>query len=317
LARDLSAEIVFAYLHALRGDELSQTARRSRGERRRSATELRAALAAGSRAEIVTNDHFDEDGLVSVFAMTAPEPALCHEELLTEVASCGDFGVVHSRQAARIAFSINPIGEESAGAPNGDSERPGSWSGSRYVAVLERFVELIEHPGRFRRYWEARDRALSTTLEDLTAGRVRIEEMPEVDLAVVRRPAGGAALDEVAMHSATHASRMLVLDGGHCELHLRYEGWVRYVSRHVPLRPDLGPLAEQLSAAEPAGIAWAADGIGSLVTRLRPNNGSGSDLDPAAITRTVVEYLKHAPGAWDPFRLGGALIPTNERQSPS
>lgn len=313
LARDLSAQIVFAYLHASRGGDVLAVAGRSRGGRRRSDLELKAALAAGGRAEAVTNDHFDEDGLVSIFAMAEPELALRHEDLLVEVASCGDFGVVHSRQAARVAFAIGPMAEGSAGPAPPDAERPGSWSGSRYLAVLSRTAELLEHTDRFRRYWEEPDAALSATLGDIGAGRVRIEEVTEVDLAVVTRTAAGAPLDEVALHSATPVSRMVVFDDGRCELHLRYEGWVRYVSRSVPLRPDLAPLAAQLSAVEPSGIAWQADGIGSLVTRMAPGNDGWTDLDPTVVLRTVVEYLKRAPAAWDPFRRGGALVPMSER----
>ena len=87
------------------------------------------------------------------------------------------------------------------------------------------------------------------------------------------------------------------------------------MSRQVPLRPDLAPLARQLSAEEPSGATWSADGIGSLVTRMRPDGGH-SELDRQAITDTVIAYLKTAPPAWDPFRRGGALIPLRERRPP-
>ncbi len=272
LARDLSAGIVFAFLHVLSG----RAPWLARGDKRRARA---AIIAAGELAEAVTNDHFDEDGLVSVFAAADPEMALRNEELLVEVASCGDFGVVRSRQAARIAFSIGPMGEEAVVAEDLGAERPGSFLGPRYRAVLERFAELVEHTDRFSRYWQDEDDALAEGLGDLESGRVVVEELPEVDLAVARRVKGrplhprgaGAgdpvAVNEVALHSATTASRVLVFDEGRCELRLRYEGWVRYVSRRVPLRPDLAPLAAELSALEPTGRAWAAGGVGSLVTR--------------------------------------------------
>ena len=180
LAHDLSAQIVFAFLHLARGER-----RYGRGRSRQQAL---AAVAASRRAEAVTNDHFDEDGLVSVFALSRPEVALGHEELLVEVASCGDFGVVASREAARIAFSIGPIAEEAAGScPPVIADRPGSFSGPRYRATLERFVELVEHTDRFRRYWEGPDAALAAAVGELGSGEVHIEEVPEVDLAVVTR----------------------------------------------------------------------------------------------------------------------------------
>ena len=190
-------------------------------------------------------------------------------------------------------------------------ELPGSLCGPRYLAVLERTVELLEHPERFQRFWQEQDAALTAGLEDIRAGRVQITEMPEVDLAVVTRVSGGGSglqFNEIALHSSTSASRILAFDDGLCELYLRYEGWVRYVSRRLPLRPDLAPLAERLSAAEPAGIRWTADGVGTIVTRMRPAPDGCTDLDPAVISGIVVNYLRNATPAWDPFRRGGALI---------
>ncbi len=332
LARDLSAQIVFAFLHASQG-ELAREGRASRWrEKGRSSGEIMSAIAAAARAEAVTNDHFDEDGVVSVFTMAEPDVALSHEALLVEVASCGDFGVVGSRRAARIAFSIGPIGAQAAEMPQPAmvAERPGSWSGPRYRAVLERFVELIEHTERFQGYWEEDDTAFAASLEDLRLGSIRIEERPEADLAVVTgasraepwpgttaaRAPGAVPLNEVALHSATQASRILAFNQGRCEFYLRYEGWVRYVSREVPRRPDLAPLAERLSAEEPSGVRWTADGVGSLVTRMRPEPDGETDLDPAVISVLVVDYLQNAPAAWDPFRRGGAIIPMEERRPP-
>ena len=101
-----------------------------------------------------------------------------------------------------------------------------------------------------------------------------------------------------------------------CELYLRYEGWVRYVSRRVPGRPDLAPLAAALTAAEPTANRWLADGVGTIVTRMRPEADGRTDLDPATVTSTVVDYLRSAPPAWDPFRRGGSLVPVGERRRP-
>jgi hypothetical protein len=66
----------------------------------------------------------------------------------------------------------------------------------------------------------------------------------------------------------------------------------------------------------PTPTALGADGIGSLVTRMRPGSNGKTDLDPVMISRTVVGYVKNAPPAWDPFRRGGALIRAAERRRP-
>ena len=65
-AADLSAEMAFVYLDAFdrHGD-----------------------------AAAVSNNHFDQDGLVGLFALVAPADALPRRELLVEVARAGDFAV--------------------------------------------------------------------------------------------------------------------------------------------------------------------------------------------------------------------------------
>jgi hypothetical protein len=52
--------------------------------------------------EVVTNDHFDEDGLIGLFCMIEPDFALQHRDLLIDASEAGDFGIYWDRRAARI-----------------------------------------------------------------------------------------------------------------------------------------------------------------------------------------------------------------------
>lgn len=318
LARDLSAEICFAYVL---GD--AARPRPGRVERRALAEARRAAEA----ARAVTNDHFDEDGAVSLFVLTDPVAALERESLLVDVASCGDFGVARTRTAARVAAAIGAIGEEAAEAdrrPGGVAvERPGSGSGPRYRAVLEALVDVVDHPDRYRRHWAGLDAELDASEAALARGDVELTEVAGLDLVVVRRlagrpRAGGASgalpIHAITLHSASPATRVLAFEDDRCECYLRYESWVRYVSRPVARRPDLAPLAEQLTGLEPSGVAWVADGVGALVTRLAPAGDGRTDLEPDHVTEVVARYLASAPTAWDPFRPAGALVPVDERR---
>jgi hypothetical protein len=58
-------------------------------------------------ADVVSNNHFDEDGLVGIFALLQPAAAARHRALLVDVAQAGDFGIFRTRQAARIAFTLS------------------------------------------------------------------------------------------------------------------------------------------------------------------------------------------------------------------
>ena len=52
-------------------------------------------------AELVSNNHFDEDGLVGVFTLLEPGTALGLRELLIDTARAGDVATYRDRRAAR------------------------------------------------------------------------------------------------------------------------------------------------------------------------------------------------------------------------
>lgn len=296
LARDLSAEIVLDFLRYGSG-RVPPPRREARG--------LDRLIEAAGRAVAVTNDHFDEDGLVSVLALTDPERALSQAEQLVGVAACGDFSTVRSERAAMSSFAIGPLSEQLAGAAASTSER--------YSAVLPVAWELMEHPERFEPSWRPAMELLDVGRAAIGRGEVEIDEVGD-DCAVVRRDlagrrrpdrlagaSGGLPACEAALFTATPSSRVLAFDGDRCELVLRYEGWVRFVSRPIRRRPDLAPLAASLSALEPGGAVWTADAPGAIVCRLRPSVDCVTELGEATVTRVVTEYLRTAPVAFDPF----------------
>src|SRR3954451_20485008 len=50
--------------------------------------------------EVVSNNHFDQDGLASVYALVEPDGARARREHVIDVARAGDFGTFTSRDAA-------------------------------------------------------------------------------------------------------------------------------------------------------------------------------------------------------------------------
>jgi hypothetical protein len=61
----------------------------------------------GSDATLVSNNHFDQDGLVSMYALTNPAEAATRRELLIDVARAGDFETSTSLAAARISMTLS------------------------------------------------------------------------------------------------------------------------------------------------------------------------------------------------------------------
>lgn len=267
-------------------------------------------------ARAVTNNHLDQDGLVSVLALTRPELALQHRDLLVDVAAAGDFATYRYRSAARASMAIWTYADEAA-SPLGD-QLAGLGYGEQCALLYEELLPLVvpmaTDPDRFRPLWAEEDERLSASEQALASGAVTIDEHPDVDLAVVtigegqRRRAGhrfgSDTFDEIhpmALHRATDRFRILVVHGRRYRLVDRYETWVQYRSRRPLPRVDLRPLAGQLSAAEAGATRWTATAPSDLSPTL--SAGDESSLPPGTVAAAVVRHLASSPPAWDPYAL--------------
>ncbi|MCU1495143.1 MAG: hypothetical protein JWO62_2907 [Acidimicrobiaceae bacterium] len=308
LARDLSAEIALAYLDA--------------------------PMWWSAVAEAVTNDHLDQDGLVALYALVDPSGALARAELIVEVARVGDFAVVRDEAAALVAFSLATLADPERTpltlAPSPGPNPGAAWTAACYHELLGRLPELLDHPGRSRPLYAEELAALEASRRVVASGNVALVTIADAGLGVVdvdervaavsTTPFTGALagpLHPAAVHAATDSSRILVAQGRRYRYYDRYETWVRYVSTALPLRRDLRPLAERLSAEERGGASWVADPPGALGPSLRVAGDGESSLDLARVTELVRGYLLEAPVAWDPWRAAGALVgPGTGRDGP-
>jgi hypothetical protein len=265
--------------------------------------------------EVVTNNHFDQDGLVSIHALVDPQAAMAHRELLVDVAAAGDFGTYRHRDAARASMTIwaywqpglSPVADETAGLAYAEQCR------ILYEATLPLLVDMATRPDRFRDLWGEEDDRLTASETALASGDVVIDEHPEVDLAVVTvRPGttlGGHrfahwSLDEIhpmAVNNATDRFRLLIVQGGRYRYVDRYETWVQYRSRQVMPRVDLVPLAERLTDMESGDTTWSADEPSAIMPAMATD--TESSLAPAEVVGAVVDHLRSAPPAWDPYRI--------------
>ena len=288
LWRDLSAEIAYAYL-------LDETAW-------------------DQSTDIVTNDHLDVDGLISLFFLTNPERAIERAELLVEIARVGDFGVVRSTKAAEVAWILQALMQDpdlaivdlvdSAVTPG----RATTLSYRTMLAVLER---IIEFPERYEAILKAPRQRFFATMEDISSGRITLEEHQENDLCVVHvseaatlNEASNAVegvpigIDSYAIHSSTSSSRILVCRDKRYVYYDRYETWVRFVSTRHQLRRDLGRLSIELNKVDQ--VEWVAGHPSALVPVLH-HGMEVSSLDRDRLIASLVDFLSSSEPAWDPF----------------
>lgn len=257
-------------------------------------------------AEAVSNNHFDEDGLSGIYAVLHPEDALARREQIIDVASAGDFGVFEDRDAARIAFALMTLAdEERSPLERSIFEQPyPEQAAAQYEEGLARFPEMLTSPDRFRALWEEEDAWLARGEKLAGSGEIRIEEHPDIDLAIVTLPENGEApisseadilgVHQAVIHNRTGMFRTLVTCGNRYIVRYRYETWVRYVSRPTLPRVDLAPLAAELSERDSSTAGWKFDGNDGLTPKLRIEGGGESSLSPEEFTSAVTGYLRRA-----------------------
>ncbi len=264
----------------------------------------------------VSNDHFDEDGLVGIYAVLNPKHAIKHRELLIDIASAGDFGTYKLPQAARAVFVLSAFADkERSPLPSQifQSQYP-EMAASLYHELLPVLGDLLENPDRYEQLWLPEERFLEESNDAIANGIITIEEIPSADLAIVRIPESWESrtahrftqtrqswCHPFSIHNRTDCFRVLLLKGNQYELQYRYESWVQYVSRRPMPRVNLEPLAVEFTRMESNGSSWKFDGVQKLTPSLKMVNAAGSSLSPDEFVSRVKGFLQSAPSAWDPY----------------
>jgi hypothetical protein len=288
LKRDTSAEIVFAYVDSPNFHV---------------------------EADAVSNNHFDEDGLIGIFALVNPA-AEQHRELLIDVATVGDFGAYKSRDAARIAFTLSAFANRDT-SPLPKEVFQLSYSqmaGELYNRILKVLPDMISNISHYEIFWRDEDKRLTESEQLLDRGEITIEEHPAIDLALVRLPTKlpaalvhrftqerQAECHPFAIHNRTNCSRILIVQGQHIEFQYRYESWVQFVSRRPPARIDLTELATELNQEEASGGKWTFDGVDRITPKLHLSGAQGTSIPPSFILTALERHLDSGIPAWDPY----------------
>jgi hypothetical protein len=254
-------------------------------------------------ADAVSNNHFDQDGLMSMYALVDPEAAQARRDRVIDVARMGDFDTYVDRDSARIAWTIAALAADSAVT-------------DPYAELLPRLGELLDHPERFREHWADEDAHLDASEAGIESAEITIEEVPELDLAVVTiperwspRPAHfftplvAQAVHWAAVHNRTDRYRVLYQRGHRYWFQYRYETWVQHTA-HPPGRIDLAALADELNRHETNPGLWAFDGVGTIGPALHLV-GAGDDpesaIAPEDFRARVTRALATGAVAWDPY----------------
>src|ERR1043166_5720089 len=149
----------------------------------------RAALTNG--IELVTNNHFDTDGVLSVWTVLNGERALAYRELLVSAAEAGDFSEHTSDDGVRVSIAIQ--GSDQA-SPNNDDGSPLARllageevddEARAYELVLPEVEHLLTNINNYESLWREGWESVVAAIESFERGESNVTEYSNLSLVTL------------------------------------------------------------------------------------------------------------------------------------
>ncbi len=213
---------------------------------------------------LVVNNHFDVDGVLTVFALLHPAVALAHRDVMIAAAEVGDFEEWPTvEQGIWLAAAISSLAE-------------GLEEGEAYQRVLAELPDLLPNLMSRESLWSARRKGLEEDLHRANGNGVTVCHVGNI--AILSHAEGEKELDAVAAHRLMRrdVTRLLwAFAQGHGAFNYRYElphyCWADTVKRPKLARPDKQTLSAALKGS------WSVESTGLGMT------GLAKTLAPLAI----------------------------------
>lgn len=141
--------------------------------------------------ELVTNNHFDTDGVLSVWTVLNGEPALDLREQLIPAAEAGDFSEFSTENGVRVSIVIQ--GSDQA-SPNNESGSPlaAYLSGKEisddaeaYELVLPQVERVLRNIGEYESLWRSGWEAIANAIESFEKGKSTVAEYQDARLSLI------------------------------------------------------------------------------------------------------------------------------------
>lgn len=219
--------------------------------------------------ELVTNNHFDTDGVLSVWTALAGERALALRERLIPAAEAGDFCELTNEAGVRASIVIQ--GPDQAG-PENDSGSPlaGYLSGERvddpraYELVLPEVERVLTRIDDYEHLWRDAWEKIANAVESFERGSSLVTEFVDSGLSLVTlapeafSPAGFDPSRHAAPYTAisgyARGSLFLIAtplkDGWAYRVDYPYYCWAETIVRPHVERHDFAQLLTELNQLE-------------------------------------------------------------------
>ena len=262
--------------------------------------------------DLVTNNHFDTDGVLSVWTMLNGERALPLRDKLIAAAEAGDFSELSTQEGVRASIVIqgsdsptdvgSPLARQLAGEPVDDDARA-------YELVLPYVERVLTRTNDYASLWCDPWNRIALALESFAKGRSHVTEDDEARLSVVTlapdifSPAGFKPTRHCAPFTAishhAHGEVFLIMTpldfGWAYRIDYPYYSWAETIVRPKIERRDFSSLIARLNEAEqnPAG-RWKID-TSELASAAKFSGANGklaaSSLDLEAVASELRSAL--------------------------
>src|SRR2546423_629344 len=248
-------------------------------------TEIALNLAAAPNREeltqgidLITNNHFDTDGVLSVWTMLNSEPALSLRDKLIAAAEAGDFSEFSSKDGVRASIVIqgsdsptdksgSPLASQLAGQGVNDEARC-------YELVLPHVERVLTQIDEYEIVWRDAWNRIELALDSFAKGTSRVYEIVEARLSLITlapevfsssgfKPTRHAAPFTAIAHYARGELFLIAtpLEGGWAyRIDYPYYSWAETVVRPKIARRDLSSFLAKLNRLDDASVGrWETD----------------------------------------------------------
>jgi len=263
--------------------------------------------------DLVVNNHFDTDGVLSVWTMLNGERALPLREKLIAAAEAGDFCEFSSVDAVRASIVIQ--GSDSP-IDNSGSPLALKFAGEDYVddarsydVVLPKVEHVLTHTDFYESLWREPWRRIEVALDSFAKGESRVDEdlVNRISRVTLAPAVFGSDGFDPARHWAPfaaishHASGHLFViatplnSGWAYRVDYPYYSWAETIVRPSIPRPDLSAVITALNEIENSDSGrWLIDSreLASAIKFSDVNNQlTASRIAPDVVARTLADVL--------------------------
>jgi len=275
--------------------------------------------------DLVTNNHFDTDGVLSVWTVLTGERALDLREQLIAAAEAGDFSEFTSENGVRASIVIQGADQASS---NNETVSPlarmlsgeNTLNDARcYELVLPEVERVLTQTDYYEPLWRAGWDQIEQALESFARGSSAVTEFPEAGLSLVtlapelfsasgfdptRHAAPYTAISHHA-HGKLFVIAVPTVNGWMYRIDYPYHSWAETVVRPRIRRRDLTSLFVQLNQLEqiPAG-KWQVDD--SEMTSAGKFLATDGVAAASKLTPDIVASIVCAELAGDKLSISGA-----------